>query len=115
MDAETNKSLKVLIKVSILVLALVAFYLLFTYVLPIIGKVLAYIPVLFLPFIFAILMALAIEPVVNMFETKLRFKRSLAVITSLFLVIGGVIYFVSAWCGYHPPDVIALSNGIIPL
>lgn len=96
MDADTNKSLKVLIKVSILVLAMFAFYLLFTYVLPIIGKVLAYIPVLFLPFIFAILMALVIEPVVKMFETKLRFNRSLAVITSLFLVIGGVIYFVSA-------------------
>lgn len=96
MDPEMNKNLKALIKVSILVLALAAFYLLFTYVLPIIGKVLAYIPILFLPFIFAVIMALAIEPVVNFFETRLRFKRSLAVISSLLLVIGGIIYLLSA-------------------
>ena len=58
MDSELNKNLKALIKVSILVLVLVAFYLLFTYVLPIIGKALSYIPVLFLPFIIAIIIYL---------------------------------------------------------
>ncbi len=110
MDSEMDKNLKALIKVSILVLALVAFYLLFTYVLPIIGKVLAYIPVLFLPFILAIIIALAIEPVVNLFETRLRFKRSLAVISSLLLVIGGVIYFVSALIATIIRQMSALSR-----
>lgn len=96
MDAEIRKNLKILIKLGILVLGLFAFYLLFTYVLPIIGKVLAYIPVLFLPFIMAILLAIVIEPVVNWFEKRLRFKRNWAVITSLLLVIGGFVYLVSA-------------------
>ncbi len=96
MDPEMNKNLKILIKLSILVMALVAVYLLFIYVLPILGKFLAYLPVLFLPFIFAILLALIVEPVVNFFEKRLRFNRTLAVVASLLLVIGGFIYVISS-------------------
>ncbi len=96
MDQETNKSLRCLIKLSILVLALVAIYLLFTYVLPLLGKFLAYLPVLLLPFIFAIILALVVEPVVVFFELRLRFKRTLAVVVSLLLVIGGFIYIISS-------------------
>lgn len=96
MDTEIKRGLKILIKLSIIVMALVAFYLLFTYVLPILGKFLAYIPILFLPFIFAILLALVVEPVVEFFEKRLRFKRALAVVVSLLLVIGGFIYIVSS-------------------
>lgn len=96
MDSETRKILLVLMKVGILVLSLVALYLIFILLFPLLGKVLSYIPKLFLPFIIAVLLALLIEPVVNFFETRLRFKRNLAVITSLLLVIGGFVYLVSA-------------------
>ena len=51
MDPELQKYLKLLAKIAIFVLSLVAIYLLFNYVFPILGKILAYIPVLFLPFI----------------------------------------------------------------
>ncbi|HZK87075.1 MAG TPA: sporulation integral membrane protein YtvI [Syntrophomonas sp.] len=95
MDNEIKKNLKTLLKISIIVMTMVAIYLLFVYIFPILGKILAYIPYLFLPFIFAILIALLVEPVVNFFEIKLRFKRTLAVISSLLLVIGGFIYIVS--------------------
>ena len=95
MDNEIKKILKILLKISITVMAMVAVYLLFVYIFPILGKILAYIPYLFLPFIFAILIALLVEPVVCFFEIKLRFERTLAVISSLLLVIGGFIYIVS--------------------
>jgi sporulation integral membrane protein YtvI len=45
----------------------------------------------FMPFIFAVLLALIIEPVVNLFEKYGRLKRIWAVFLSLFLVIGGFI------------------------
>ena len=94
MDNDIKKKLKILLEISIVVMAMLGIYLLFIYVFPIIGKILAYIPYLFMPFIFAILIALVIEPVVNFFEVRLRFKRTLAVITSLLLVIGGFIYVI---------------------
>ncbi|CFX66970.1 Sporulation integral membrane protein YtvI [Syntrophomonas zehnderi OL-4] len=96
MDADIKRGLNILIKLSIFVMALVAFYLLFTYVLPVIGRFLAYIPVLFMPFILALLLALIVEPVVGFFEKKLRLKRVPAVVVSLLLVIGGFIYIVSS-------------------
>ncbi|MGR6836123.1 sporulation integral membrane protein YtvI [Syntrophomonas erecta] len=95
MEPDLEKNLKILVKVTILVLALVAIYLLFFYVLPIIGNMLTALPVLFLPFIIAIILAIIIEPVVVFFETKIRLKRAWAVITSLVLVVGGFIYLVS--------------------
>lgn len=94
MDSEIKKNLKILLKISSIVIAMFGLYLLLVYIFPVIGRILAYIPSLFLPFIFAILIAVLVEPVVNFFETKLHFKRVLAVITSLLLVIGGFVYIV---------------------
>ena len=90
MDPELQKNLKILIKIGILVLSLLALYLLFVTVLPYIGRILKAIPILFLPFILAIVMAWLVEPVVNMIETKLHFQRGWAVATSLVLMIGGI-------------------------
>lgn len=95
MDNEIKKNLQVLLKISSIVVAMFGLYLLLVYIFPILGNILAYIPKLFLPFIFAILIAVLIEPVVKFFETRLRFKRVLAVITSLLLVIGGFVYIIS--------------------
>ena len=61
MDNEIKKNLKILLKISIIVMAMVGIYLLFVFMFPIIGNILAYIPKLFLPFIFAVLIALMIE------------------------------------------------------
>lgn len=95
MDPELKRYLKTLAKLTILVMALVAFYLLFTYVFPIVGKILIYLPALLAPFIFALLLALIIEPVVVFFETKLKLKRVWAVVVSLILSVGGFIYLIS--------------------
>ncbi|MBO8159385.1 sporulation integral membrane protein YtvI [Thermosyntropha sp.] len=95
MEPELLKYLKILAKLSIFVMGLVAFYLIFTYVFPIIGKILSYVPVLFMPFIIAVILAVLIEPVVVFCEKKLRLKRSLAVIVSLILVVGGSTYIIS--------------------
>lgn len=96
MDPELQKSVKRLTRLAILVMALVAIYLLFTYVFPILGKILSYLPVIFLPFILALIMALMIEPIVKFFEDKVRMKRAWAVVISLISVVGGFIYLISA-------------------
>lgn len=95
LDNEIKKNLQLLLKISSIVIAMFGLYLLLVYIFPILGRVLAYIPNLFLPFIFAILIAILVEPVVNFFEKRLHFKRVLAVLTSLLLVIGGFVYIVS--------------------
>lgn len=95
LDPELQKHVKTLTKLAILVLALVSIYLLFSFVLPIAGKILAYIPILFLPFILAVLLAVIVEPIVNWFEKRARMKRSWAVALSLLLVVGGFIYIIS--------------------
>jgi sporulation integral membrane protein YtvI len=94
MDPELQKNLKKLVKWTIGVMILVAVYLLFNSVFPIVVKLLAYFPVVFMPFIFAILLALVIEPVVILFEKYARLKRNWAVFFSLVMVIGGFIFLV---------------------
>ncbi|SHG57147.1 sporulation integral membrane protein YtvI [Thermosyntropha lipolytica DSM 11003] len=95
MEPELLRYLKILTKLAILVMGLIAFYLLFIYVFPILGKLLSYIPALFMPFIIAIILAVVIEPLVNIFEKRFCFKRSIAVIVSLLLVVGGSICIIS--------------------
>lgn len=96
MDPELQKNVKLLTRLSILVMALVAIYLLFTYVFPILGRILSYFPIIFLPFILAIVLALITEPVVQFFEKRLRIGRAWAVAISLIIVVGGFIYLISA-------------------
>lgn len=95
MDPELQKHVKTLSKLAILVLALVSIYLLFAFVLPIAGKMLAYIPILFLPFILAVILAVIVEPIVNWFERRTHMNRTWAVALSLLLVVGGFVYLVS--------------------
>jgi len=57
LDNDIKQSLKTLLKVSSIVIGMFGLYLLFVYLFPVLGKILAYIPKLFLPFIFAILIA----------------------------------------------------------
>lgn len=91
MDPELQKYIKLLVRLATLVLALVGLYLLFVYLLPILGRMLAFLPVLFLPFILALVLAVLIEPVVIFFEVRLHLGRSIAVVISLLLVVGGLI------------------------
>ncbi len=88
-DPELLKGLKKLVKLSTLAMALISIYLLFTYVLPIFAKIMTFFPLILAPFIFAILLAVLIEPVVILFEKYARFRRNWAVVFSLILVIGG--------------------------
>lgn len=120
LDPELLRYLKSLVKLSIFVMALVAIYLLFTYVFPIIGEMLTYLPTLLMPFILALLLAIIIEPVVVFFETKLKLKRSWSVAISLILVVGGLIYLISLLItkiiqeisGMYP-QLLQYSDGII--
>lgn len=96
MEPELQKYLKLLVKLSIGVLALVAVYFLLIYVFPLFGAILIKLPVLLMPFIIALVIAVLIEPVVNFFEIKIKLKRSWAVLVSLILAVGGFFYIVSA-------------------
>lgn len=93
MDPELKRSLKRLLVLSSLVMVLLAIHLLAAYVLPMLGKVASYFPVVLMPFILAIVFAVVIEPVVNFFEIRTKLKRNLAVVLSLVLVVGGFIAF----------------------
>ncbi|NLB53080.1 MAG: sporulation integral membrane protein YtvI [Syntrophomonadaceae bacterium] len=96
MEPELQKYLKLLIKMSIGVLVLLAVYLLLVYVFPLFGGILAKLPVLLAPFIIALVIAVLVEPLVNFFEIRIRLRRSWAVIFSLVLSVGGFFYIVSA-------------------
>ncbi len=95
LDPELNRYVKLLVKLGIAVLAILAIYLLISHLLPIIGKAFVYLPSLVLPFVLAILMALIIEPLVVFFQKKARLKRAWAVALSLLIFVGGFIYIIS--------------------
>lgn len=111
MDPELQKYIKILAKLAIFVLALVAVYLLFIYVFPIVGEIISSIFVWFLPFVFAIIMAVIIEPIVNWFEVHTRLSRSLSVLLSLVLTVGGFIYIISVIIS----KIITEMSGLYPL
>ncbi len=95
MDPELNRYIKLLVKLGIFVLILLALYLATAYLLPVMGEALAYLPALLLPFIIALIMAAIIEPVVNWLQRKTRLKRGWAVALSLLLLVGGFFYIIS--------------------
>lgn len=95
MDPELQKSLKKLVKWAIFVMILLSLYLLFTYLLPTVGSIASFLPSILLPFILAILLAIIIEPVVNVFEVRFHLKRIWAVIISLILVLGSFIVVIT--------------------
>ncbi|MGI5921726.1 MAG: sporulation integral membrane protein YtvI [Syntrophomonadaceae bacterium] len=94
MDPELQKSVKHLVRLAIVVLALMAIYLLFIYVFPILGNVLSVIPTLFMPFLVAVVLAVLIEPLVGFLERALHLKRSASVLVSLIISVGGFIYLI---------------------
>lgn len=94
MDPELQKYLKYLAKLGILVMALVAVYLIFTYAFPLLGKGLSYVPVLLMPFIVAMILAFMVEPLVQFFENKVHMQRVWAAAVSLIIVVGGVFYLI---------------------
>ncbi|HNX28493.1 MAG TPA: sporulation integral membrane protein YtvI [Syntrophomonadaceae bacterium] len=95
MEPELQKYLKILIKMSIGVLALLALYLLVIYVFPIVGGLLVKLPILLMPFIIALVIAVLIEPLVNFFEVRVKLSRGWAVIFSLIIAAGVIFYIIS--------------------
>ncbi len=120
MDPELNRYVKLLVKLGILVLAVLAIYMVIAYLLPIIGAVFTHLPGLILPFLIALIMAVIIEPVVVFLQKRTRMKRGLAVALSLLVLVGGFIYIIS-WLISRVikdlmklfPDLGAYSDGII--
>ncbi|NLV16950.1 MAG: sporulation integral membrane protein YtvI [Syntrophomonadaceae bacterium] len=77
-------------KLAVGVLALLAIYLLFTYVFPILGDVAGGFPKYFMPFVLALFFALLIEPAIRFMERRLKMGRGLATIMSMLLVLGSL-------------------------
>ncbi|MDH7497446.1 MAG: sporulation integral membrane protein YtvI [Syntrophomonadaceae bacterium] len=88
MDPELKRSLKTLVKWSIFAVGLLVFYLLVTFLLPLLGGWLRALPGILAPFIVAVLFAVAVEPLVDWFERRLKTGRTLAVLLTLLLVVG---------------------------
>lgn len=91
MDPELQRLVKILVKMALVVLGLLVIYLLFTFVFPIIGRLLAAIPRLIMPFLVAVLIAILIEPMITFLQRRLRFGRGLAAITSIMALLGGAV------------------------
>ncbi|NMA02781.1 MAG: sporulation integral membrane protein YtvI [Clostridia bacterium] len=82
--------LKILLPVSIIVLALLGVYLLAYYIFPYLGSVGYMLVGATTPFIIAIIIAILIDPLVNFLEIKLKIKRGIAVLISLFISLTGI-------------------------
>ena len=91
MDPDLQKSLKRLVKWAIAVLVFASLLLLLKYLMPFLISFLVILPKLLLPFIIALIIALVIEPIVLLFERRLRMPRALAVAVSLLLTVGGFV------------------------
>ncbi|MGI6548876.1 MAG: sporulation integral membrane protein YtvI [Syntrophomonadales bacterium] len=92
MDPELLRYVKVLVRFAVAVLALLGIYLLFHYVFPIVGDVLGSLPMYFMPFILAVLLALLIEPAIIFMEQRLKLKRGMATLLSMLLVLGSLSF-----------------------
>jgi len=96
MDPELQLNLKRLVKWALYFMMLSTIYLIFTYFFPMLGVIASRLPGIILPFVFAVLLALLIEPIVDVFEKYARLSRVWAVLVSLVLVITGFVLVVVA-------------------
>ncbi|MGE5422820.1 MAG: sporulation integral membrane protein YtvI [Ignavibacteriales bacterium] len=96
MEPELLRSVKILVKTAIAVLALILIYLLFEYTLPLAWRFLGTLPSYIMPFIVAVIVAILIEPLIIFFQTKIKMGRGLATFVSLILSIGTVGFLIVA-------------------
>lgn len=82
--------LKILLPVLTIVIGLLGFYLLAFYIFPYLGSVGYVLVGATTPFIIAIIIAILIDPMVNFLEIKLKIKRGIAVLISLFISLTGI-------------------------
>ncbi|MGE5416632.1 MAG: sporulation integral membrane protein YtvI [Acidobacteriota bacterium] len=99
MDPELLGSLKNLVRLAVALLALLIIFLLFEFVLPIAGRMLRAAPGLVMPFLLAILFAILIEPLISLFENKIKMGRGLSTFVSLLIAVGGLMVIVSVVIG----------------
>ncbi|MGE5371323.1 MAG: sporulation integral membrane protein YtvI [Solirubrobacterales bacterium] len=111
MDQQTNRYIKTLLLFSIAVLAMLSVYLLFTFVIPIAGRLLKALPGYFLPFIVAVLLAFLIEPIIGFFRRRTRMSRGLATAAALLVslgMVGSVIVAIIAQVSFELIDIYKL-------
>jgi sporulation integral membrane protein YtvI len=85
---ELSKEIKNLILITTLVMVLVALYLLIEYIFPFFAISTKALFSALSPFILAVIIAVIIDPLVNTLEQKFKLGRSLAVLLSIFIVVG---------------------------
>lgn len=113
MDNELKKDLKNLITLSTIVVGLLGIYLLTEYIFPFIKFSALTVLGALSPFILALIVAIFIDPLVNFLELRIRLPRSLAVLLSLFLVLGLFSVFLILISSRMVIELMQLS-GIIP-
>lgn len=90
MEPDLKKPLKILIRLSIVLLSLFIFFVLINWIFPILGKIAVTIPLVLAPFIVAFLLSLIIDPLVSWLQQHGRMNRSWSVLVALLIVVGGV-------------------------
>lgn len=88
MHSNLNKPLKNLIIITTLAMGLLGLFLFIEYIFPFLSLSASVILGSFSPFILAVIIAIIIDPLVNILEQKVKMSRSLAVVLSLLIVLG---------------------------
>jgi sporulation integral membrane protein YtvI len=90
-----EKALMTLLKTVIILLAGAGIYFFVQYFWPLLSSMISTSLIIALPLLFAYLVAVLLNPVINIFESKLHLSRTLGTLISLVLfltLIGGVVY-----------------------
>lgn len=110
MDSDIKKYLKILFPITIAVIALIGFYLVFYHIYPFVKNVGGLFFSALSPFILAVVLAILVDPIVAFFEKKIKMSRSLAVIISLTLIFGIIILLLVMVSSRLIIELIELSN-----
>jgi len=95
MNPNLEKNLTTLIRLAVAAITLLIIYLALDYIFPVVGRAISVLPVFFLPFILALILAILVDPVVTIVEKRLRLSRGLATFISLVLVWGSIALILS--------------------
>lgn len=88
---DSSKSREYLMKAGIVTGACISIFLLYYYILPACGAILAFAGPILLPFILAGIVAILIDPIIDFFVLRLKIPRGWSVFAVLFIFIGGFL------------------------
>lgn len=110
MDKDVLKQLKILLPITIGVVGLLGLYLIVYYILPFVFMIGTKVLGSLAPFIFAVILAILVDPIVRFFAHRIKLPRSFAVIISLMLVFGVIVITLILFSSHLIIELMGLSD-----